>query len=118
LSWGPVGGVRLEERGSLWSCWGEVDAVVWRRCRDELDIQAADHGQIALDLSDVTFLDTSGLRIVLLAIQTSRRPPRILGVSQWAHDVISLCGILPLLDVSATTRVQMPSDGAERAGER
>jgi anti-anti-sigma factor len=84
---------------------GELDLAHARRVEQELTgVESGDAGAIVVDLSGLTFIDSSGIRLLLLAHRRSRskgkrlrlrRPPERI------YDVLRACavdGILPIDD--------------------
>jgi anti-sigma B factor antagonist len=64
-----VGG---DEDGSIIAPRGELDMATQGELRAALEQQAGS-GAVTLDLSGLTFLDTSGLRLILETAEASRR---------------------------------------------
>ncbi|MGO1241557.1 MAG: hypothetical protein ACTMHU_09010, partial [Cellulosimicrobium funkei] len=60
------------------------------------------HGALHIDASRVTFLDSAGVSLLLLAASAPLRPI-ILGCSDYARDVLELAGASDLF-VWSTTR--------------
>jgi anti-anti-sigma factor len=84
--------------------YGELDMATTADVQRELDrAERSDAGEIVLDLSGLTFIDSTGIRLVLHAHQRSRadgnRLKLIPGRDQ-VHGVFRLCGLterLPFL---------------------
>ena len=103
---GPLSINVVRERGALTlEVCGEVDVIN----ADTLDAELAraecsDADRIVLDLSGVGFIDSSGLRVLLLATQRSARGPDRLGIIRGTGQVsrvLAMTGIdesLKLLD--------------------
>jgi len=87
------GGVRFEHKGARWVFWGDVDADVRERYEDEIETAGLDAPRITLDLSDVRFIDSSGLRLLYLAARRDGPPPRIVGADRTVRDLLELAGV-------------------------
>ena len=96
------GGERIEDRGLTIEVRHEPDRVVLM-LEGELDVENAgtlddqlllaegsDAGQIVLDLRLLRFIDSSGLRSILLATKRSREDSNRLGVMRGDGDVARL----------------------------
>jgi len=82
---------------------GEVDLATASDLRQRLEaVIDAGTGNLEIDLSGVTFLDSSGLLVLLAARQglhdTSRRLT-VLNPSRAVHRVFELSGLIEVLDV-------------------
>jgi anti-anti-sigma factor len=90
----PDGGLRLE-------LIGELDLMVADRLTARLHELKLERRQVWLDLAQLTFIDSSGLRAVILAISDSRRNGGMLEVSREVSDpvrrVIDIVGVGPHL---------------------
>lgn len=104
------GDVRVEDDGYLWVMRGEIDAAVQSRHEDHLKqvARAADR-QIVIDLSDVTFMDSGGLRLLYHAVEGSPRPPLLRGVPERTHDLLELSGIVALFTIEQQATDSSPT---------
>jgi anti-anti-sigma factor len=85
------GGARVEDQGDTWVLWGEIDVAVAQRVGD--DLKATLDGRAkTIDLREVTFLDSSGLRLLLLG-GTPEAGPRLVAASAGIRDVVALTGL-------------------------
>lgn len=90
------GDVRIEDGGALWIMEGEVDAAVQTRVEDLL-ARAAEHaGRIVVDLSQVTFMDSGGLRLLYRAAALADEPPVLRGTPENIRDLLELSGVQAL----------------------
>jgi anti-anti-sigma factor len=88
---------------------GEIDVASAPRVRALVGATLDTHqGRLALDLADVTFLDASGLRVIVYAVQRLRRRDRLLGIRSPSPAVRRL---LDLTNVTDT--VHIDSIGAD-----
>jgi anti-sigma B factor antagonist len=88
---------------------GEVDMSTVHLLRRELDTARAREASALLDLSGVTFMDSTGLHLLIDASHTS-------ATSDWGFFVVRLSGaVRRLIEVSGAGDVIMVVDpGAER----
>ncbi len=91
------GDIRVEDDGYLWVMRGEVDAAVQARHGDRLVglARAADR-RIVIDLSDVTFMDSGGLRLLYHAADGSPQPPLLRGAPDRIRDLLEISGVVDL----------------------
>ena len=54
---------------------------------------------IRIDLTDVTFMDSGGLRLLYHAATTSNPGPRLVGTPQRVRDLLELSGVVDLFDL-------------------
>jgi anti-anti-sigma factor len=93
----PQGGIDLSD--DAWSLWGEVDQAVVRRVEGPVR-QYLDHvrGALRVDTSRVTFLDSSGLRLLWSAVPRVDRVV-LVGISPTTQDLLELTGTLGMFDL-------------------
>ena len=91
---------------------GRIDSVSAPRLAEVLDaIIEAGRFKIVLDLSDVEYMSSAGLRVLIDAQKTCKRWNRgevvLAGVSAPVHEVLDLVGFVPLFRFfdDATTAV-------------
>jgi anti-anti-sigma factor len=62
----PIFGIEVTERGDalLIALQGEIDLLTAPRVTEELDRRREDHRLVAVDLRDVSFMDSMGVRVV------------------------------------------------------
>ncbi|MFD6164594.1 STAS domain-containing protein [Oerskovia sp. NPDC060287] len=89
------GGVRIDEPGPRWTMWGEVDAAVQDRSEAELarSVERAE-GPITIDLGQVTFMDSGGLRLLYLSVLGGGEPPVLVGVPERIRDLLEISGVI------------------------
>ncbi|MDX6679361.1 MAG: hypothetical protein QOE31_3413 [Solirubrobacteraceae bacterium] len=83
---------------------GEFDLVNAPRVERELrSIEATDAGVILVDLAGVTFIDSTGIRVLIIAAARSRRDNRLVlaGASPGVLRVLRMAGVAQLLPLSA-----------------
>lgn len=89
------GGVRVDPARAHWVMWGEVDAAVQRRMSGRL----ADHLRetadepLTVNLGEVTFIDSGGLRLLYTAAESKPTPPVLVGVPDKVRDLLRLSGV-------------------------
>lgn len=88
---------------------GEIDVSTIPALRSELERARHDGGTVLLDLSDITFMDSSGLHLLLELSQSS-------AVSDWAFFVVRPSKVVQrLIEVSdAADRLSMGDSMQER----
>lgn len=89
----------LRSSPDSWELWGEIDYAVVESAQPR---PSPAHGALHIDASRVTFLDSAGVSLLLLAASAPLRPI-ILGCSDYARDVLELAGASDLF-VWSTTR--------------
>ncbi|MFI2102007.1 STAS domain-containing protein [Isoptericola sp. NPDC019693] len=88
---GSAGGATVADNGRTWTLWGEIDVAVAQAVGDELKASLDGRPKV-VDLHQVTFLDSSGLRLLLLA-GTPDEGPLLVGAPQGVREVVSLAGL-------------------------
>jgi anti-sigma B factor antagonist len=93
--------------GSVVAPRGELDMATQNALRAALEEQAA-RGAVTLDLSGLSFLDTSGLRLILETAEASRR-------DGFSFTVLpGVPGVQRLFDVAGVTELVPFSGDGER----
>ncbi|MFE5309358.1 STAS domain-containing protein [Isoptericola sp. NPDC056605] len=85
------GGATVDDDDGTWIVWGEVDVAVAQDVGDMLKASLDGHPK-TIDLRRVTFLDSSGLRLLLLG-GTAEEGPLLVGAPAAVRDVITLTGL-------------------------
>ncbi|PJI94455.1 STAS domain-containing protein [Luteimicrobium subarcticum] len=94
---GPsTSGVRVEQDGAHWVMWGEIDAAAIAPVKDAIDDAMSRHATFSLDLGDVTFMDSAGLRVLYLAATTATEPPRLVGTPASVRHLLEIAGVTDL----------------------
>jgi len=108
------GDVQVEDGGALWVMSGEIDAAVQARVEDALSEAAgAVHGRLVIDVSQVTFMDSGGLRLLYHAASLTPQPPFLRGVPDHIRDLLELTGVTDLFAYEdAGDAVQVGGRGA------
>ncbi|GLW72680.1 hypothetical protein Kpho02_49790 [Kitasatospora phosalacinea] len=94
---------------------GEVDADTAPRTHRELTRALAEHREVVLDLSEVTFMDCAGLRVLLAAGELADRTGARLvlrGAGRPVARLLELTG----LDLAGLERPGGPRPRADRSG--
>ena len=82
---------------------GEVDLACVCELRERLDTATdTSLGDVTINLSDVTFLDSTGLKVLLAAhhrLTATQRCLTVLNPSRPVHRVFELSGLLDVLDI-------------------
>ncbi|MET4226103.1 STAS domain-containing protein [Oerskovia enterophila] len=89
------GGVRIDDSGPRWTMWGEVDAAVQDRSEGDLarSVQRAE-GPVTIDLTEVTFMDSGGLRLLYLSVLGGGEQPVLVGVPDRIRDLLEISGVM------------------------
>jgi anti-sigma B factor antagonist len=108
--------IREQEAAVILIVSGELDRRSTPMLERELErIWQSDHEFVILDLRRVEFMDSAGLRCVVLAHRRAEQQGRRLGIAQGAsraRELLRRSGVSQLLTVAAT-----PEEGwGERAG--
>jgi anti-anti-sigma factor len=86
--------------------YGELDLATAPEVQRELErAERSDAAEIVLDLGGLTFIDSTGIRMVLHADQRSRMDGdrlRLLPGRDQVHKVFALCGLVDRLPFVAT----------------
>ena len=85
------------------SLHGELDLANAARLEDELRrVEAGDAGVILVDLADVSFIDSTGIRALITAAARSRHDNRLVlqRASPVVLRVLRLTGVAPLLPLA------------------
>ncbi|GAA4841426.1 hypothetical protein GCM10023221_19200 [Luteimicrobium xylanilyticum] len=96
-----TGGIRIERDGAHWVMWGEVDAAVAEATDPAVATALSRHTTVSLDLSDVTFMDSGGLRLLYLAAASCEERPRIVGARENVRDLLELANVTELFVLDA-----------------
>jgi anti-sigma B factor antagonist len=102
----------IDSTGSTFVVAGELDAHSAPTLREQLD--ARDDAETVVDMSGVTFMDSSGLRVLIDAHQTAAGRGSQLIVqepSQSVRRILEIAGVLDHLDVRNSST---PDRGPER----
>ncbi|WP_265522847.1 STAS domain-containing protein [Oerskovia flava] len=111
------GGVRIEDDGARWVLWGEVDAAVQARYEDRVVSALGDvSGPVTVDLSDVTFMDSGGLRLLYRAVHPTAGNPVLVDVPARIRDLLEISGVAALFTFVDEAGTTDGSDATEKAG--
>ncbi|MCB7135217.1 STAS domain-containing protein [Cellulosimicrobium marinum] len=107
----------IEDGGSRWVMTGEIDFSVTHRVKRAL-AATIDGFPKTVDLSRVTFMDSSGLHLLLMKVTAASRP-RLVNAPQQVHDLLEMSGATsmvdhvtrPVPDPPGTGRSAHPADG-------
>jgi anti-sigma B factor antagonist len=83
---------------------GELDLATTPQVAAHLDALEPGVGAVVLDLSAVTFLDSSGVALLLAIARRAEQEGwrlSITGTPPQAHGVLELCGLLDVLPLGA-----------------
>jgi anti-sigma B factor antagonist len=89
------GGVRVDPDRAHWAMWGEVDAAVQGRVETELGdhLRRTADEPLTVDLADVTFIDSGGLRLLFDAAAAKPSPPVLVGAPAKVLDLLRISGV-------------------------
>ena len=95
------GDVQTTDGGTHWTMRGEIDAAVQARREDELlRIAQSANERIHVDLGDVTFMDSGGLRLLYHAATAGSGAPVLERVPRRVRDLLELSGVAELFELS------------------
>jgi len=109
---GAHGGITLSDDGRRWEMWGEIDVAVAHEAYATLE--AAGEGRKVLDMRRVTFIDSSGVRLVVLACENGPRP-QVVGAPQLVREIFEMMSFDMLVDFVDADPSE-PLDDATRTG--
>jgi anti-anti-sigma factor len=111
---------RRLERGILVALSGDVDLATATIAEDELRRAEQSEDLVVLDLGEVTFMDSTGLRMVISAHERLRERGAVLEIQRVPHQVarlFELVGVNSLLGVGdgqvAPVDGAVPPDGVQ-----
>lgn len=89
------GGVRIDPSRAHWAMWGEVDGAVQKRVQADLAEHLRRTGEepLTVDLAEVTFIDSGGLRLLYTAAETKPTPPRLVDAPGKVLDLLRISGV-------------------------
>ncbi len=95
------GGVRIEDGGTRWVMWGDVDAAVQVHAEPALieSLQGLTE-PVWIDLADVTFMDSGGLRLLYQAAASGEGAPVLVNTPQRIRDLLEVSGVLSLFTLA------------------
>lgn len=87
-----------------WILSGEVDVVVMSRFRDEWPVGRRSPEPVEVDMSGVTFIDSSGLRILYEALKSTPdgQRPVLVDVPERAQWIIDVTGLTSRFEFRTT----------------
>ena len=94
-----------------WQLGGEVDVVVNARFREDWPGLGGSDSAVEVDMSGVTFIDSSGLRILYEALKSTPegRRPVLVDVPERAQWIIDVTGLTSRFDFRATGDADDPA---------
>ena len=100
---------RVEERskGTVVFASGEIDLSTAPALHDALLSASRASARVVLDLTDVTFLDSSGLAVLIAVLKSSGRgqdasPPRLVGPTPHVRKVLDITRLSERLPIHET----------------
>lgn len=97
------GGVVLQDGGARWVMWGEVDAAVQARVEDDVVASLRPDRRTTVDLGDVTFMDSGGLRLLYHAATQGPEAPVLERVPRRIRDLLEIGGVADLFEIRDAT---------------
>ncbi|MBM7818723.1 anti-sigma B factor antagonist [Cellulosimicrobium cellulans] len=98
------GDVLTTSGGTRWTMRGEIDAAVQARREDELlRIAQSANERIHVDLGEVTFMDSGGLRLLYHAATAGSGAPVLERVPRRVRDLLELSGVVDLFEFADDT---------------
>lgn len=96
----PSGAVTFTDDGSLWTMRGEIDVAVMQRSQEALSHALRERpARITVDVGAVTFMDSSGLRMLYTAVSASEDRPRLVNVPRRVRDLLEISGVTALFEL-------------------
>lgn len=89
----------VTETANGWLVSGEIDASTAPRLIDALDKLPGDHGAVVVDVRDVTFIDSSGLRVLIALAERAKGEGRALELASPSTSVTRLLEITGLAEM-------------------
>lgn len=95
--------IRIDAEGVAWLC-GELDMASADSLVDEVSMRLGGNPAAVLDMSELTFLDSSGIRAIVELATKSQRVPVIRQPPDNVRKVLAIAGI----DGSMGVRIDPP----------
>ncbi|MGO1341919.1 MAG: STAS domain-containing protein [Cellulosimicrobium funkei] len=105
-----TGGVHVEDGGRRWVMWGQIDFAVTHAVKARL-AATIDGPPKTVDLTAVTFRDSSGLHLLLMTVTEESRP-RLLGVPPQVLEILEFSHALDLVEIVGPDEVPPPDEPA------
>ncbi|GGG24906.1 anti-sigma-B factor antagonist [Lysinibacillus alkalisoli] len=90
---------------------GEIDAYTAPKLRDKLDaIEIEEKANIAIDLSEVTYIDSTGLGVFVAFYKRATRETahvRLVGLSERIKRLFEITGLSDLMDIDTDKKVEL-----------
>lgn len=101
---------------------GELDCKEELPCREALNAASTDIShQVIIDLSGITFMDSTGIKLLLEADRRARRNglrrPKVRGASAQVMRIFNLTGITAFLNIESDTTSDPRSLARRRSSE-
>lgn len=101
---------------------GELDCAEELPCRQALELgPSGPHQRFVIDLSGVTFMDSTGIKLLLLADNCARvkglRRPVIRGAGPRVRKILDTTGVTSLLNIEDRDSVTLGVAGSSRRAE-
>jgi anti-sigma B factor antagonist len=92
---------------------GDVDLGTVDALGQALEQATREGGQVVIDMTDVTFLDSTGVRVLVEAYRSAQRHGGVLyvhGARHWVARVLEVTGVARLLSVPPVEVVESTQD--------
>ncbi|RKS07680.1 anti-sigma B factor antagonist [Nocardiopsis sp. Huas11] len=88
----------LHDAGRVLALDGEIDMATERRFQDAVTeaLMTQPHGRVVLDCTDLRFIDSSGLRVLIRAHKTAREQEAVLAIAAPVHRVLQTLRVTSL----------------------
>lgn len=88
----------LHDTGRVLVLDGEIDMATEHRFQDAVTeaLTTQPHGRVVLDCSDLRFIDSSGLRVLIRAHKTAREQQAVLAIAAPVHRVLQTLRVTSL----------------------
>ncbi|PJI85719.1 STAS domain-containing protein [Luteimicrobium subarcticum] len=94
---GDASGVLVQRGGRRWVMWGEIDFALTHRVKKDL-LATIDGLPKTIDLSRVTFMDSSGLHLLLMKV-TPTSKPRLVRAPAQVVALLTTSGVLDMVEL-------------------
>ncbi len=110
--------IRHAQQGTIIAVSGSIDALTADTLHEQMSAQVAEgHTHLVLDLSDVSYASSAGLRSILLVLKESRQlggDLRVAGLQKGVQRVFEMSGFANILQIHDTVDAALQTYAQER----